>query len=492
MLENLTHSNLDFLKELSKYTLESKLLTCQEMSSRIMTSSKVDMGRAYKENIMPWEIETFAAYSIIYNSDDATEVIDWKAFGQIITLIRNYWHEGLTKAEKEGEYPETYLMISALQQFPVQGVFLQKLFRYNFFFTFQNDYVDMKQIFLKKIGVPYERLEEFAYIFFVFSSKDAVGNIPSGDVKKVWQATLSDKDVFNLLTIDEAEYRKELKSLYGDNIIDLYYGLKIQYLFPFVSGKKYTYIPSPYLVVNAVTESMLNRVTEGDNELRKKIGKEVIENYVFCIIKELGTVTWISREIEYFCGKNRLLTPDVLAAEGNNIVFYDTKAISPSLKLRKFDKREIENDIKIYAEDVEQIYYRIRDYIDGLFQLDKDYSKENIFGIIVVLEDAVVSRKRVYEKAFSLIEDAFSLTDEEKRFISSHIKILPLRSIENSVLENKSILPVLLKQINEPDKWYNYNYSNESLGHSGIQIYEQYVNDIKSRVKKKIKSVIEE
>lgn len=29
------------------------------------------------------------------------------------------------------------MMISALQQFPVKGVFLQKLYRYQYFFTFQ-------------------------------------------------------------------------------------------------------------------------------------------------------------------------------------------------------------------------------------------------------------------------------------------------------------------------------------------------------------------
>ncbi len=57
------------------------------------------------------------------------------------------------------------------------------------------------------------------------------------------------------------------------------------------------------------------------------------------------------------------------------LFFYDTKAITPSLKLRKFDAAEIEDDIKIYAEDVIQIYNQINNYLNGLFQLDKAYSK---------------------------------------------------------------------------------------------------------------------
>ena len=124
MEENFVHSSLEFLKVLEKFTLESKFLACQKFSSRIMSCSQVDMAKAYKENIMPWEIEAFAAYSIVYDSDDATEELDGKTFADTITLIRNYWHSGLTAAEESGDYPEAFMMISALQQFPVQGVFL--------------------------------------------------------------------------------------------------------------------------------------------------------------------------------------------------------------------------------------------------------------------------------------------------------------------------------------------------------------------------------
>ena len=94
------------------------------------------------------------------------------------------------------------------------------------------------------------------------------------------------------------------------------------------------YIPSPYLVVNVVTESMLNRLTLGNKDLRRKFGKEVIEEYLFSIYRELNTVTWISREFEYYVGKDRRLTPDVLVEEMGNAVLFDTKALSPNLKMR--------------------------------------------------------------------------------------------------------------------------------------------------------------
>ena len=486
MKENLVHSSLVFFKILEKFTLESKLLACQKYSSRIMTSSMVDMAKAYQENIMPWEIEAFAAYSIVYDSDDATEELDGKTFADTITLIRNYWHSGLTAAEESGEYPEAFMMISALQQFPVQGVFLQKLYRYHYFFTFQNDKLDMRKVFLDKMGVNYEQLEDFAFLVFLVFSKETQDVISPIALQNMLTRAFSNKDAMRLLSIEKDDYKKQLFSLYEDNVIDQYYGLKIQYLYPFISGHDFIYVPSPYLVINAVTESMLNRLTLKDNKLRRAIGKEVIESYLYDIVEQLDTVTWISPELSYRKGKDKLLTSDVIAAEEDKVIFYDTKAITPSLKLRKFDAAEIENDIQIYAEDVIQIYNQIKNYLQGLFQLDKSYSKDSIFGIVVVLEDAVVSRRKVYEKVYEILQDIITLSEEEKNYICSHIKVLPLRAIECMILQNTSLLPELMSQLDKPEKWYDYTYTNATTQNGIIPLYAQFECDIKNRICKQV------
>lgn len=486
MEENLTHSNLDFLKRLENFTLESKLSICQKYSSRIMTSSMVDMTRAYCENIMPWEIEAFAAYSIVYDNENATVKLDDETFSDIITLIRNYWHNGLTKAENSGQYPEVFMMISALQQFPVQGIFLQKLYRYHYFFTFQNENLNMRKIFFDKIGVNYEQLDEFAFLIFVGFSKELQDIIPILQLKSIRTKILSDKEVLSVLSIEKEDYKKKLFSFYKDNVIEQYYGLKIQYIYPFVLDKGYIYIPSPYLVINAVTESMFNRITLKDDKIRRAIGKEVIESYVYEIVSQLSTVTWITSEFTYYKGKNRILSSDVISAEDDKVIFYDTKSITPSLKLRKFDTAEIEKDIEIYAKDVVQIYNQIKNYLQGLFQLNKTYLKDNIFGIVVVLEDAVVSRKKVYDKAYTILQEKYNLSEEEKNYICSHIKVLPLRFIECMVLQNTSLLPELLLQVNNPERWYDYTYSNPTLDNGVITSYAQYEKELKTRIKKYI------
>lgn len=342
----------------------------------------------------------------------------------------------------------------------------------------------MRKVFLDKIGISYEKLEEFAFLIFVGFSKKVHDTIPALQLKNIMAKVFSDKEVLSVLSNEKEDYKKKLFSLYQDNIIDQYYGLKIQYVYPFISWKDFTYVPSPYLVINAVTESMLNRVTFKDNKIRRAIGKEVIESYVYEMMAQLSTVTWITPEFEYYRGKDRILSSDVISAEYDKVIFYDTKAITPSLKLRKFDAAEIEKDIEIYAEDVAQIYNQIKNYLQGLFQLDKTYIKDNIFGIVVVLEDAVVSRKKVYDKVYTILQENGALSEEEKNYICSHIKILPLRVIECMALQNTSLLPELLSQLDKPEEWYDYTYSNPTVNNGVIPLYAQYEKDIKTRVQK--------
>ena len=132
---------------------------------------------------MPWELEAFAAFSVIYDSPDATEQMNNEEFGKVITLLRNYWHPELTFAKENGVYSDYFMMISTLQQFPIQGIFLQKLFRYNFFFNFKNEKLDMKVAFAEKFENEYRKFELFAFIIFVvYSSEETAQRAMSNSI----------------------------------------------------------------------------------------------------------------------------------------------------------------------------------------------------------------------------------------------------------------------------------------------------------------------
>jgi len=484
-MESLIHSDLSFAKELLKYSFESKMCICQIHASKIMNGSEVDMKEAIRLNLMPWEIEAFTLFSIIYNDSSVNKRISESEFAYIITQIRNYWHPELSIAEKNGVYPEIFAMISLLQQSPVQGLFLQKLFRYRYLFTFNNDKLDLKKIFEDKYDVPYTEYEEFAFALFLLNSR--TDNIPRciyetpDKLMKVYQR----EKVLSHLSIFREKYEKEIRSFYKGREEDYYYGLKLQYIWPLIIDDGYYYNPSPYLVINAITESMINQLTEGNNALRSDIGKEALESYLYDIVKELPTITWVSKEKEYWVDKNRHLTSDVLVGEEDFFTFYDTKSLSPSIKIRQFNKKEIEHNIDMYADAIKEIYYQVYWYERGKFSLDKDYKKENIYGVAVVQEDSFVSRDKIYNRVFEKIaEDQIDITTEERDYIHSHIKVVSLNQVEKMILQNTSFLVCLKGQVDNKDNWDDLNFVIPTIENGMLSIYEEYTKDLKNRVRR--------
>lgn len=200
MDESLVHSDLSFLKILKDYSFESKMLVCQKYACRIMNCSEVSMQLAYKENIMPWELETFVLFSVVYDDETVTASLTGDVFADVITNIRNYWHPELTIAERNGTYVDVFLMISAIQQFPTQGLITQKLFRYSYIFGFKNNKVDFNEKFRDLFGTDYTAFDEAAFLVFLSSCSGT--ELDSIAKARIMQAGLSDKNVMSTLQID--------------------------------------------------------------------------------------------------------------------------------------------------------------------------------------------------------------------------------------------------------------------------------------------------
>jgi len=478
-----THSDLTFLENLNQYTLDSKMTICQMYASRIMSTSEVSNEYIIKQNITPWELETFAAFSVIYDDPNATARITGDMFERTITLIRNHWHPELTLAERNGTYADVFMMISIIQQFPTQGLFLQKMFRYDYFFRFKNENVNMEEEFINAFGVEYRRFEIFAFIVFVSCSIDAQKRIGCEQCKEGLTKAFSIPGVLSQLKVPLEKYKELLHSQYKGNVLDYYYGIKIQYLYPFVEGRDLIYIPSPYLVINAVTESMLNRLTLGNSKLRKKLGKEVIEEYLYSIYNENPSVTWISREFEYKKGKKTILTPDVLVEENNCALLFDTKALVPSLKMRQFDKEEIDGETETYAKNILQLYQRILDLQAGYYKLNNTFELNDVFGVVVVLEDAAIAKHSVYERVFEkLPEKGLDDTTDIRDYIQSHVKVVPLNQIEQTVLIGHSYMECLQNQVNNREMWNNYTFYIPKETFNCIPSFKTFDEDIKSAV----------
>lgn len=480
--------DLTFLEELREYTFDSKMLCAQMFSSRItgIADISIESITKYTDMIAPSEIETFTLFSILYDDASANKVMNSKAFSKFITGIRNYWSPKLDSYTSNETLAVDLFMLMALQQVSVQGSFLFKLFRYNYFFSYVNNKINMPHVFREKFMAEYKEYAVFAYILFAYTSLEFQNRFGKEFCAKMVELALQNKIVREQLTITKDNYVKELSDFYRGKIEDYFYGIKLQYLYPLIEGEETTYIPSPYLVVNAVTESLLNRLTEGNDALRSLIGKEVIESYLFTIYGKLSSVSWKSREISYKDGQ--CLSPDVLVSDSGYFIFFDTKSKTPSLKLRQLDKRTIKKDIDIYSDNIVQLYQRILDYLNGDFILDRRYSQDEIFAVSVILEDSYINRSSVYTQAFEKLKNmGYSLDDKEKEFIHSRIKIMSLRQIEDYVLRNQSIIPILCKQAENPDMWDAYQFGEEFYSEKFLDIFDSFYSSLIDGVKELLK-----
>ena len=473
------------LEKLKQFSIESKLLGCEKYAQRLMKSDTLDLSIiATGDGVAPTELEIFSLFSIVFDTGSNTP-LDTKTFSQIITEIRNYWHPKLNQAIADGDYADNFMMICGLTQFAVQGNIVQRLYRYDYFFHFINENINMPNVFECKFGSGFDDFEIFVFTVYLILSAKNVGNptIPLSYIFKKY------KNVMDVLTINTDSFIRELKGLYGDKFIDYFYGLKIQYLFPFIEATDGIYIPLPYLLINAATESLLNRLTEGNNTLRGAIGKNVIENYLFDIYSEIKSIRLISPEIDYKIGRQPWLSPDVIVVENDCCIMFDTKAITPSIKLREFSREKIEETALILGDNVSKIYKQIVNYLNGHFTIGYDIKKENIFGVVVVLEDCYISRKRIIECAISKLEQNGPIEETEKQYIYSNIKVISLREVESAVLQNTSYLPALISQRDEPNRWFDLSFCNPTVENGVIGSLDSFLEMLKSKYVMLIKEI---
>ncbi|MCQ2354563.1 MAG: hypothetical protein MJ102_05590 [Clostridia bacterium] len=172
--------SLDFLKKLEEYSFDSKMTIAQRFSSRIMGQAGITPESCSKYNsiIAPSEIEIFTLYSIVFDSARAKRCITESEFCGFITGIRNYWPSMLNMEGEQTKLGSDLFMLLALQQFSVEGAFLIKLFRYNYFFHFCNERVDVQTKFIHHFGCDYDEYAAVAYILY---------HLPCGEMSEFHQ-----------------------------------------------------------------------------------------------------------------------------------------------------------------------------------------------------------------------------------------------------------------------------------------------------------------
>lgn len=437
------------VEQLRQYPLTEKLLICQNNATRLMDLTHLEILNT-SNPIYPWELEVFAELSLFADAPTARCSFSNsdEAFINIINKIRNYQHPFLQK-QKNIDFANAFMMVSGLQQFKVQENILDRLYRYNYFWNFVNDKINMPKIFSEHFnGMAYSEFRDLGLLVFFYASlKYPTAQIIRALISKY-------KTAVDFLRITREEYKQKQSEKIDDNFENVIFGFNYLRPYPFVECKEVLFLPLPYLIIDAVTESLLTRVTMDNNSLREKIGKEVAQTYIEEIFKEGNIYNEVVPECEYWIGKNKIDSPDISLRKGNQVCFIDTKLSTPKLEIRKFNSKAIDDTISKYAKNIIQMYNRIKDFNNASFYPFEDklsIAKEDVFGVVALLEDSYISRRQIYPEVFKQI--GISADSEEAKYIMSNIKITGFRDLEVFAFRSHDIFVALNKKKNHPEDW---------------------------------------
>jgi hypothetical protein len=441
---------------LSKFTFESKMRVCQYHTTKFMEAYGLELKRDLSIPY-PWEIEQFALFSVMFQEEK--RIIEFSpkylpTFYEIISCLRNYKSKTWKTIDKQ-LFTQTFMRLAGQTQFEYQKDFRLKLYRYDFFFSFINEKVNMKKEFIKMFEAEYKEYRQFAFLFYEFFVQKAKQlNINYNPI--IIYLRRKYHHIVQNLTKEREEYIEEQNKLIGENPDGFHYGFKLFFQYPFISYQGNLYIPMPYLVINAVTDSLYFRMTANNDSLRTLIGKEVLEKYLLKLFNDTCIYDEIEPEMKYYKSKIEKLSPDVMIREGSLCAFIDSKSTVPSLKSREIDIESINKDLQISATNIVKMYKQIEAFIDGEFypfRQHRDFSKADMFGIVVMLEDHYIRKSLILDRAREML--GLSEDSDAYRYLCSNIRIIGLYEVEKLAYRRENIFSALISSRDNPNKWFD-------------------------------------
>lgn len=437
------------VEQLKKYPFVEKMLLCQQCSTRLMEITHLDI-LGVSDVVYPWEIEVFAELSLFAEAPIATCSFNGNNsdFVDIINKLRNYHHPIL--AELEGvDFVNDFMMVSALQQFKAQENIFDRLYRYSFFWDFVNERVNMPQVFAEHFdGLSFSDFRRFGVLVFFYASlKQATADILNC-------LFAYHERIVRHLSISRESYRQQQSIKINDNYENAFYGFNYLHPYPFVEFNGFYFLPVPYLVIDAITDSMLTRVTYGNNALREVIGKEVAQTYIEKIFGEGNVYDEVLPECTYYIGTNRIDSPDILIRKGAQVCFIDTKLSTPTLEIRKFNSEAIRAAIERYAANMIQMYHRVMDFNErkyNPFRANGEVDAGDVFGIVALLEDSFISRRQIYHQVFQTL--GIDEESSEANYIRANIKITNFRDLEMFAFRSHDIFTALTLKRDDSNAW---------------------------------------
>lgn len=352
--------------------------------------------------------------------------------------------------KKEGLL-DSFGILFSLWEFEEQEDIFIKFFRYSYFYNFKNEKIDMPKLFFDSFGTNYSEYLSLALEVSLITIGADYSQFY--DYLKIIEER--HPIAFEHLLLTSEEYYN-YSVFVCENIEDIAFSVKVSQSYPFIKHKNIIYLPLPHACITACTKSLLYRLTFGKDNIRRDVGKETMENYVFSILNGSSIYEIVSHEV-FFDEKKKILSPDVLCYKDGNLFAAECKLLTPSSRTRLLDKESLENTKRILIEDICKLYKSLFIYYscdgNGLpFVL-----KENRFGSVVLLERIDFDHRMIMKS----VADKLGLNDEERHFLSEHIRFDSLYDIERLAFCHGNAIQEMRNMIND-NRVFDFSISHST------------------------------
>ena len=444
--------NLPFL--LKRFSFAEKMRIAHEYSRKLINFDSELLLNRKSATPLPWCLETFVMLSV-----EAYEYSDGEFKGKNINKFVSMYNaifeaDSLLVNKTCGrfEFIDIFGAAYGSVQLDIQELFWIKWYRYWRIFTDNSEPVRLADVFKAKLGIEYTEylllcgILESVYIAVV---NDKPGIIPRKVIDYLTRFRFQ-MPISNLIV--SREKYLELLSTYTKGSCEptqYLYAVRPSYQYPFIEEKGTVYFPLPHLLTRSITSSLLYRITEGDNKLRREIGKHIWEKYLYEIILSTNAYDCVVREPGYSNGKSDALGPDVVAKSGDDILLLDSKSTVPRAGIRLLDIEDIESNVDIVAKNIEKLYKQVQRFdrynpFPDIVVQDID----NSWGIVVVLEDAHIQKRHYYDAA--CVKLGIKENSPEWLWLTTHIRVATIYQIEEYCFANRGLLEACKQAANNP------------------------------------------
>ena len=452
---------------LKRYDFANKMKISQLNSSKfILPSGDLDIVKL-RTNWNPWEVDTFAIQSVLSSNEyqfknfkiDSAD----KKFNQIMREIRDSQFGSIPNNTNHSDFAKEFILVTALTQFSLQENSALKYFRYKYIFNFKSENLDMESIFFNKFKSNYDDFIKFSVITsFIYSSQFIDKNIRLEEF-----ALFLDEKIMSHLIIDRDNFIEYQEDYSDEDSLDVT-SFNFFYKFPFIKYLGEVYLPLPHTVREAVTASLLTRVTAGDNALRALVGLEVMESYLLYIMNTNAKFDQIEQEYKYTFKRNEKRTVDLMLRQCNQYILIDSKLMMPKQTLRNLDDKEIDYTINRLSESVKQVYLHATKKFNIEYNpftlnestFDENILRNNIFGIVVVFSDSFIQRNLIYSEVCKKLN--IEIHSKEYEYLISHIKVLSLYEFEKMTLGGYDLFELFKSHISNNSTWNDFTLIQDS------------------------------